>query len=119
MTDELKQILERFSPDEPYVWRLHVGDEAFLQLEAYVAANGASLSRGLTEGDARLVIVYLAEWYKRIYKGGEMGQTNAADGIDLKRVWRLPASMPTAMSIRPKPARGYGNTPSMCWADLP
>ena len=87
MTDELKHILDRFNPGEPYVWRLHVSDEAFLQLEADIAKNGASLSRGLTEDSARLVIIYLAEWYRRIYKGGETGQTNAADGIDLKNVW--------------------------------
>ena len=87
MTDELKHILEKFNPDEPYVWRLHVSDKDFLLLEAHIAAIGASISRGLTEGDARLVIIYLAEWYRRTYKGSETGQTNATDGIDLKKAW--------------------------------
>lgn len=88
MADELRNILERFNPDEPYVWRLHLDDEAYQLLEAYIAAKSASMSKDITESDARLVIVYLAEWYRRIYKGSETGQTNAADDIDLKRVWK-------------------------------
>lgn len=87
MTDELRNILERFNPDEPYVWRLCIGDETYQLLEAYIAEKSASMSKDITESDARLVIIYLAEWYRRIYKGSETGQTNAADDIDLKRVW--------------------------------
>ena len=88
MADELKNILERCNPDEPYVWRLHIDDETYQLLEAYIAEKRVSMSKDITESDARLVIVYLAEWYRRIYKGSETGQTNAADDIDLKRVWK-------------------------------
>ncbi len=87
MTDALIHILERFNPDEPYVWRLHLDEETFLQLESYIAENSSAINRKPSEADARLVVIYLAEWYRRRYKGSETGQTNAADGIDPKRVW--------------------------------
>ena len=87
MNDELRHILNHFNPDEPYVWRLHISDEAFTTLENYITEHGEQMNSRLTEDGARLVIIYLAEWYKRIYKGGEAGQTCAADGFDLKKVW--------------------------------
>lgn len=59
MADELRNILERFNPDEPYVWRLHLDDETYQLLEAYIAAKSASMSKDITESDARLVIVVL------------------------------------------------------------
>lgn len=89
MADELRNILEQFNPDEPYVWRLHLDDEIYQLLEAYIAEKSASMNKDIAESDARLVIVYLAEWYRRLYKGSETGQTNAADDIDLKRVWEV------------------------------
>lgn len=57
MTDELRNILERFNPDEPYVWRLRIGDETYQLLEAYIAEKSASMSKDITESDARLVII--------------------------------------------------------------
>ncbi len=89
MTDQLKHILERFNPDEPYVWRLHLDEAAFLLLESYIAENSSAINRKPSEADARLVIIYLAEWYRRRYKGSETGQPCAADGIDPKRVWEM------------------------------
>ena len=57
MADELKNILERCNPDEPYVWRLHIDDETYQLLEAYIAEKSVSMSKDITESDARLVIV--------------------------------------------------------------
>lgn len=119
MTDELRNILERFNPDEPYVWRLRIGDETYQLLEAYIAEKSASMSKDITESDARLVIIYLAEWYRRIYKGSETGQTNAADDIDLKRVWEASGIRSDRYVYQTEAAHGFGNTPSMCWGDLP
>lgn len=88
-------------------------------LEAYIAEKSVSMSKDITESDARLVIVYLAEWYRRIYKGSETGQTNAADDIDLKRVWEASGIRADRYVYQTEAAHGFGNTPSMYWGDLP
>ena len=87
MTEKLKKILAQFNPDEPYVWRLHLSKDTFSDIEKHIAQNAEQMRGELSTNDARLVVIYWAEWYKRKYKGSEKGQTNAASDIDPKKVW--------------------------------
>ena len=65
--DTFSTLLARFRTAEPYVWRLHVGDALFARLEAHVAALAASGTARLAADDARLVLMYMGEWYRRRY----------------------------------------------------
>jgi len=59
----------------PYVWELRLSLEEFNTLEA--AVNGSIRAHSndyrhlICEDYAIVVVIYLAEWYKRYYKGAE------------------------------------------------
>lgn len=61
MATDWKHITDRVDPREPYVWRLRLTEADFARIEAAVMSG---------EGDARLSLIYLAEWYKRRYVSG-------------------------------------------------
>lgn len=84
--DTFSTLLARFRTAEPYVWRLHVGDALFARLEAHVAALAASGTARLAADDARLVLIYMGEWYRRRYCAATP-QPPAAAGIDLRQAW--------------------------------
>ena len=68
--EEMKQSVLRGAP---YVWKLRLSLAEFCDLESAIG-NSISSHAGnhehlLTEDFAIVVVVYLAEWYKRFYCG--------------------------------------------------
>lgn len=77
---------------EPYVWRLNLSAETFNELQNLIFksidANGGDVSHLLTPEYALIVIVYIAEWYKREYRAGARNRLlQLLDSEDLRRLW--------------------------------
>lgn len=62
--NSLKDKLQRFNPNRPYVWELKVTEDEFLSLESDLRRYTPDASK---KDDALKILVYLAEWYKRRY----------------------------------------------------
>lgn len=62
--NSLKDKLQRFNPNRPYVWELKVTEDEFLSLESDLRSYTPDASK---KDDALKILVYLAEWYKRRY----------------------------------------------------
>lgn len=73
---------------KPYVWKLRLSGADFTELEVGInAIYTLEGSRSLTNSDnARITLVYLAEWYKRKYKSGCKNQIS--EKIDLQELWK-------------------------------
>lgn len=79
---------------EPYVWRLHLSVDDYYTLDGLISesirAHGGKQDHLFTREFALITIVYLAEWYKRIYCGAENGSTDIAikaSTPELKQLW--------------------------------
>ena len=81
---------------EPYVWKLRLSLSEFCDLES--AINNSISSHGnkhdhlLSEEFAVIVVIYLAEWYKRFYNGADTMDENkvlALNTEELKRLYEL------------------------------
>lgn len=91
--DEMRQNILR---GEPYVWKLRLSLSEFCDIES--AVNNSILSHGnkhehlLTEEFAVVVVIYLAEWYKRFYNGADTIDENKVLSLstdELKRLYGL------------------------------
>ena len=91
--EEMKQSVLR---GEPYVWKLRLSLAEFCDLESAIG-NSISSHAGnhehlLTEDFAIVVVVYLAEWYKRFYCGADTMDENKVLSLnteELKRLYEL------------------------------
>lgn len=81
---------------EPYVWKLRLSLAEFCDLESAIG-NSISSHAGnhehlLTEDFAIVVVIYLAEWYKRFYCGADTMDENKVLSLnteELKRLYEL------------------------------
>ena len=91
--EEMKQSVLR---GEPYVWKLRLSLAEFCDLESAIG-NSISSHAGnhehlLTEDFAIVVVIYLAEWYKRFYCGADTMDENKVLSLnteELKRLYEL------------------------------
>ena len=81
---------------EPFVWRLKLSSSDFEELESAlkrsISENAGNYTHLISAGSAWPIIVYLAEWYKRRYSGGESNSGYKAinpESSELKRLWEL------------------------------
>lgn len=79
--------LKTFNPAEPYVWRLHLTEVEFCELERRVQSALAS-HIDLTGKDwAVQTLVYLSEWYHRRYSGGASNPLPNFTNRDWQALW--------------------------------
>ncbi len=91
--EEMKQSVLRGAP---YVWKLRLSLAEFCDLESAIG-NSISSHAGnhehlLTEDFAIVVVIYLAEWYKRFYCGADTMDENKVLSLnteELKRLYEL------------------------------
>lgn len=91
--EEMKQSILRGAP---YVWKLRLSLAEFCDLESAIG-NSISSHAGnhehlLTEDFAIVVVIYLAEWYKRFYCGADTMDENKVLSLnteELKRLYEL------------------------------
>ena len=85
--NSLKDKLQRFNPNRPYVWELKITEDEFRSLEADLCGYTPDASK---KNDALKMLVYLAEWYKRRYTNRAKKDYQKTFGDikpDLKTVW--------------------------------
>lgn len=91
--DEMRQSILH---GEPYVWKLRLSLSEFCDLES--AVNNSISSHGnkhehlLSEDFAVIIVIYLAEWYKRFYNGADTMDENKVLSLnteELKRLYEL------------------------------
>lgn len=91
--EEMKQSILQ---GEPYVWKLRLSLSEFCDLES--AINNSISSHGnnhdylLSEDFAVIIVIYLAEWYKRFYNGADTMDENKVLSLnteELKRLYEL------------------------------
>ena len=70
-----EQLRKQIDVGRPYVWELRLSLEQFYILETAIADSISSHSNDyhhlLSEDFAVILVMYLAEWYKRFYKGAD------------------------------------------------
>lgn len=91
--EEMKQGIRQ---GEPYVWKLRLSLQDFHALEAAlrqsISSHAGSHEHLLTEDYAVIVVIYLAEWYKRFYCGADTMDDNKVLALhteELKRLYEL------------------------------
>ena len=89
--EEMKQGILR---GEPYVWKLRLSLKEFYDLESAInqsiSSHAGSHEHLLTADFAIIVVIYLAEWYKRFYNGADTMDENkvlALNTEELKRIY--------------------------------
>lgn len=86
--NSLKDKLQRFNPNRPYVWELKITEDEFRSLEADLCGYTPDASK---KNDALKMLVYLAEWYKRRYTNRakkDYQKTFGGKKPDLETVWK-------------------------------
>lgn len=86
MNEELRLRIDALDVAEPWVWRLKLSESDFSELESAVTA--VTHNELLKPEWAKAVIVYMAEWYKRRYKGGKNSDALNLSSAELETVWR-------------------------------
>lgn len=96
LSPELANRIASVDLREPYVWRLKLSTTDFEQLEAAISLsiseNGGEYAHLISTDSAWYIMVYLAEWYKRRYSGGENKSGYKAinpESSELKKLWEL------------------------------
>ena len=93
LTIRTEQMRQGILHGRPYVWELRLSLEEFYVLESSIN-NSISSHAGkhdhlLTEEFAVIVVMYLAEWYKRFYKGADTQDENKILALTSKELERL------------------------------
>ena len=93
LTIRTEQMRQGILHGRPYVWELRLSLEEFYVLESSIN-NSISSHAGkhdhlLTEEFAVIVVMYLAEWYKRFYKGADTQDENKILALSSKELERL------------------------------
>lgn len=86
--NSLKDKLQRFNPNRPYVWELKITEDEFRSLEADLYGYTPDASK---KNDALKMLVYLAEWYKRRYTNRakkDYQKTFGSKKPDIETVWK-------------------------------
>ena len=96
LPQKVEEMKQSILCGKPYVWKLRLSLAEFYDLES---ATGDSISSHaghhehlLTEDFAIVVVIYLAEWYKRFYCGADTMDENKVLSLnteELKRLYEL------------------------------
>lgn len=96
LADSQTRLRQQIDAGRPYVWELRLSQRQFLRIETAMADSIRSHSGDyhhlLSEDFAVIVVIYLAEWYKRYYKGAETMDDNKVMQLttdELKRLYQL------------------------------
>ena len=96
MSGRVAELRESILQGEPYVWKLRLSFNEFNVLESFIdgsiGSHGGRHDHLLTESFALIVVIYLAEWYKRFYKGADTMDENKVLSLttdELKRLYEL------------------------------
>lgn len=73
LADKVEQFRQNINDGRPYVWELRLSMGEFCKIETAIAnsifSHSGDYHHLLSEEYAVIVVIYLAEWYKRFYKG--------------------------------------------------
>ncbi len=86
MNTELRDKIENINLAEPFIWRLRLSETDFNELKSAVIA--VERTELLTKKWAKVVIAYMAEWYKRKYKGGTNHDALNLSSSELEAIWK-------------------------------
>ena len=80
LPNEAERMRQNIARGKPYVWELRLSLDDFCTLESAIdnsiSSHAGDYHHLLTEDFAVLVVIYLAEWYKRFYKGADTMDEN-------------------------------------------
>lgn len=89
-TAKLKELI---SNGRPYVWELRLSVDEFYCLETAIsqsiASHGGDYSHLLSKDFVIVAVMYLAEWYKRYYKGADAMDDNKVISLSSKELEKL------------------------------
>lgn len=96
LPDKQEKLRQLIDVGKPYVWELRLSLEEFYELETAIG-NSISSHTGdyhhlLCEDFAVIIVMYLAEWYKRFYKGVDTIDENKVLSLateELKKVYQM------------------------------
>ena len=92
LSPQLQAKLSAWSTAQPYVWQLRLSEADFKELEAAIShqlkADNGRHETLLSERWALVVLVYMAEWYKRHYQSGNTNDLLQLDTNELKQLWQ-------------------------------
>lgn len=78
--ERIEQFRQGILRGRPYVWELRLSLEEFNSLESAIeksiSSHNGSHKHLLTKEFAVVVVIYLAEWYKRLYNGSDTDEKN-------------------------------------------
>jgi hypothetical protein len=96
LANRVSLFREKISQGRPYVWELRLGLSDFYALESAlnqsIASHGGMHQHLMTEELAPVTVIYVAEWYKRYYRGADTMDDNRVLALttdELKQLYRL------------------------------
>ncbi len=96
LAEQVSLFCEKISQGRPYVWELRLGLHDFYALESALGqsidSHGGTHQHLMTEEMAPVVVMYMAEWYKRYYKGTDTMDDNKVLQLtteELKKLYQL------------------------------
>jgi len=89
----VEQLKDLIAKGRPYVWELRLSLNEFYDLETAIRESISSHTGDyrhlLCEDFAVIVVIYLAEWYKRFYKGSDTMDENKVLSLNSKELEKL------------------------------
>lgn len=89
----VEQLRQGILHGRPYVWELRLSLDEFYKLESAInnsiSSHAEKHDHLLTEEFAVIVVMYLAEWYKRFYKGADTMDENKNLSLTSKELEKL------------------------------
>lgn len=96
LCDSQEKLRHNIDVGRPYVWELRLSQKQFDEIETSIANSISSHNNDyhhlLCEEFAIIVLIYLAEWYKRYYKGADTVDQSKALSLstdELKKLYAL------------------------------
>ena len=96
LPNEAERMRQNIARGKPYVWELRLSLDDFCTLESAIdssiSSHAGDYHHLLSEDFAVLVVIYLAEWYKRFYKGADTMDENKVLALttqELKQLYTL------------------------------
>jgi hypothetical protein len=90
---EVARLKANILQGRPYVWELRLSLQAFYALESAIqksiSSHGGDYHHLLSEDFSVLVVMYLAEWYKRFYKGADTMDENKVLALNTEELKAL------------------------------
>ena len=93
LPDKVEQLKQLIALGRPYVWELRLSLDEFYILESAIGNSISSHSGDyhhlISEEYSAIVVMYLAEWYKRFYKGAETMDDNKVLSLNTEELKKL------------------------------